>query len=94
VPRKTQRAGARFERIEQVDVEIAKFKRPPRPLKVEDFAREYPKLLNDGDNPHRFRKGFVTPALLKELFGVPYRDGGRQGYVWAGYKDVEVVKRI
>jgi hypothetical protein len=33
-------------------------------LKAEDFVREYPKLPNDGDNPHRFRKGFVTPTTL------------------------------
>jgi hypothetical protein len=77
-----------------VDAEIARSKRPQQPLKAEDFAREYPKLPNNGDNPHRFWKDFVTLTLLKELFGVPYGDGGRQGYAWVGCKDAEVVKRI
>jgi hypothetical protein len=98
VPRKPQmaegRVGARFKTIEQVDGEIARLKRPPRPLKADDFAREYPKLPKDGDNPHRFWKGFVSPCMLKELFGEAYGDGGHQGYTWAGCKDPGVVKRI
>jgi hypothetical protein len=46
--------GARFETIKQVDAEIARLKRPPRPLKADNFAQEYPKLLKDGDNLHQF----------------------------------------
>lgn len=97
-PRKTPKAegrgGAKFERIEQVDAEIARLKQPPRTLLKEDFSHEYPKLSSDGINPHKFRKGHVAPALLKELFGEPYGDGGRQGYGWAGCKDSGVVTRI
>lgn len=91
-PKKTPKP--RIERIDQVDAEIARLRQPPRALTREDFQREYPTLASDGDNPHRFRKGRVSPGLLKEMFGEPYGDGGRQGYGWAGCKDAGVVKRI
>lgn len=84
----------KIDRTDQVDLEIGRLRPPPRALTREDFKREYPTLASDGDNPHRFRKGRVSPALLKELFGEPYGDGGRQGYVWAGCKEAGVVKRI
>ena len=92
VPKKTPKPM--IKRIDKVDLEIARLKQPPRALTREDFQREYPTLASDGDNPHRFQKERVSPTLLKELFGEPYGDGGRQGYGWAGCKDEWVVKRI
>lgn len=91
-PKKTPKP--KLDRIEQVDLEIARLKQPPRALTREDFQREYPKLVSNGDNPHRFRKGRVPTTLLTELFGEPYGDGGRQGYGWAGCNEAGVVKRI
>lgn len=43
---------------------------------------------------HHFYKGTISAAMMKELFGDPYRNHGHQGYAWVGCKEVYVVRRI
>ena len=83
-----------IEKIEEVDMEIARLKQPPKSMTRQNFKQQFPKLASEGENPHRFRKGRVNPASLQELFGEPYGEGGRQGYGWAHCKHQEVVARV
>ena len=83
-----------IQRIEEVDNEIARLKPPPKSMTRQQFKQQFPKLANEGENPHRFRKGRVSLEALKEIFGESYGEGGRQGYGWAHCKHAEVVTRV
>lgn len=83
-----------IEKIEEVDQEIARLKRPPTSMTREDFKRRFLKLASEGENPHRFRKGRVSSSCLQEIFGDPYGEGGRQGYGWVHCKHPDVVARV